>query len=165
MVVVLSNPETLCLSHRSSAKRPLGNAVLADQEEFDPNMAMVEGICCVCGCLVVVNLAVVVGLAMAGICYVCGCLVVLGNWWWHDHRLGPIGPPDRLLDHVESRIRTNDKLVSDSVPEPGLDEPVGEEESEPDEAENTAVNVSVLVSTEAPRPSRVTVPRETRSGR
>ena len=32
-------------------------------------------------------------------------------------------------------------------------------------AENAAANVSVLVSTEAPRPSKATMPRETRSGR
>ena len=50
----------------------------------------------------------------------------------HDRRLGPIGPPNRLLDRVESQIRTNNELVSDSVPEPGLDEPAGEEESERD---------------------------------
>ena len=50
----------------------------------------------------------------------------------HDRRLGPIGPLDRLLDCVESQIRANDELVSDSVPEPDLDEPVGEEESERD---------------------------------
>ena len=51
----------------------------------------------------------------------------------HDHRLSPIGPPDRLLDRVESQIRTNDELVSDLVPELDLNEPAGEEESEHDE--------------------------------
>ena len=47
----------------------------------------------------------------------------------HNHRLGPIGPPDR----VESQIHANNELVSDSIPEPGLDEPTGEEKSERDE--------------------------------
>ena len=51
----------------------------------------------------------------------------------HNRRLRPIGPLDRLLDCVESQIRANDELVSDSVPEPDLNEPAGEEESEHDE--------------------------------
>ena len=51
----------------------------------------------------------------------------------HDRYLGLIGPHDRLLDRVESQIRANDELVSDSILEPGLDEPTGEEESERDE--------------------------------
>ena len=51
----------------------------------------------------------------------------------HDHRVSPIGPPDRLLDCVKSQIRANDELVSDSVPEPDLNEPAREDESEHDE--------------------------------
>ena len=38
-----------------------------------------------------------------------------------------------MLDRVQSQIRANDELVSDSVSEPGLDEPAGEEESKRDE--------------------------------
>ena len=41
-----------------------------------------------------------------------------------------------MFDCVESQICANDELVSDSIPEPGLDEPAGEEENERDEPRN-----------------------------
>ena len=64
----------------------------------------------------------------------------------HDRRIGPIGPPDR----VESEKKKASAMSQ------GIGSP---------KAENAAANVSVLVSTEAPRSSRATAPRETGSGR
>ena len=77
-----------------------------------------------------------------------------------------------MLDRVESQIRANEKLVSDSVPEPDLDEPATKKKASAMshgigslKVENAAAHVSVLLSTEVPRPSRATAPRETGSGR
>ena len=76
----------------------------------------------------------------------------------HDRRLGPIGPPDRVeSEHEEESERDEPRAKKKaSAMSHGI---------ESLKAENTTANVSVLVSTEAPRSSRITAPRETGSGR